>query len=198
MKRWAPGVLLIAVLAGLAWFYFVSKPETPATSRNQELLSNPSNVASPQSTNIPAPPVAFHPVPQNATGELQPGPVTPPPPTATLSSPVIQQMAAPNPEDPRPVTLLENVHNAILQYGSMFGGNPVGTNPEITRALNGGNPKQVNFIKPDAGMHINSNGELVDSWGTPFFFHQLSGTEMEIRSAGPDRKMWTSDDLVIK
>jgi len=80
----------------------------------------------------------------------------------------------------------------------MFGGNPVGNNSEITKALNGANPKQANFIKPEAGMHINGNGELVDSWGTPFFFHQLSATEMEIRSAGPDRTMWTSDDLVIK
>lgn len=80
----------------------------------------------------------------------------------------------------------------------MFGGNPVGTNPEITAALNGNNPKGANFIQPDAGMRINAKGELVDPWGTPYFFHQLSGTEMEIHSAGPDRVMWTADDLVVK
>ena len=45
---------------------------------------------------------------------------------------------------------------------------------------------------------INPNGELVDSWGTPFFFHQLSSMDLEIRSAGPDRIMWTTDDLVTK
>ena len=80
----------------------------------------------------------------------------------------------------------------------MFGGNPVGTNPEITAALNGKNPKQVKFLQAEAGMRINGNGELVDPWGTPLFFHQLSGSETEIRSAGPDRKMWTSDDLLLK
>ena len=80
----------------------------------------------------------------------------------------------------------------------MFGGNPVGTNPEITAALNGQNPRQANFINPEAGMRTNGNGELVDAWGIPYFFHQLSGTEMEIRSAGPDRKMWTSDDQVTR
>ena len=80
----------------------------------------------------------------------------------------------------------------------MFGSNPVGTNPEITRTLSGENPRQVKFLKPESGLRVNSNGELVDPWGTAFFFHQLSGTEMEIRSAGPDRKMWTSDDLVTK
>jgi len=48
------------------------------------------------------------------------------------------------------------------------------------------------------GLRINAKGELVDYWGTPFFFHQLSGTQMEIHSAGPDRQMWTGDDIVIK
>ena len=47
-------------------------------------------------------------------------------------------------------------------------------------------------------MRVNARGELVDNWGTPFFFHSLSRTEMEIRSAGPDHKMWTGDDLVMK
>ncbi len=47
-------------------------------------------------------------------------------------------------------------------------------------------------------MRINEKGELVDAWNTPFFFHQISGTEMEIHSAGPDKIMWTQDDLVIK
>ena len=86
----------------------------------------------------------------------------------------------------------------IRQYGSMFDGNPVGTNLEITRALDGENPKETRFLRPEAGMRTNNIGELIDSWGTPYFFHQLSGHEMEIRSAGPDRIMWTSDDLVTR
>jgi len=97
-----------------------------------------------------------------------------------------------------PATLLNNMRITINQYGSMFGGNPVGTNPEITKALNGDNPRQVKFIKEEQGLRINARGELVDYWGTPFFFHQISGTDMEIRSAGPDRVMWTADDLVVR
>ncbi len=103
---------------------------------------------------------------------------------------------APPPMDPE--TVVGNMRIAIINYGSMFKGNPVGTNPEITAALNGGNPKEVKFIKEDSGLRINGRGELVDYWGTPFFFHQISGTEMEIRSAGPDGKMWTADDVVMK
>ena len=93
---------------------------------------------------------------------------------------------------------MQNVRHVITQFGAMFGGNPVGTNPEITSQLNGNNPKQINFIQPEAGMRINEQGELVDAWGTPLFFHQLSGTDLEVRSAGPDRKLWTPDDMVAK
>jgi len=96
-----------------------------------------------------------------------------------------------------PKIVLENLRRAIHDFGSKFGGNPVGINSEITAQLSGDNPKHINFINPDAGMRINANGELVDPWGTPYFFHQLSGTDMEIHSAGPDRVMWTADDLVI-
>jgi hypothetical protein len=115
----------------------------------------------------------------------------------TANAGAVAPSPAATPEIP-PAIVLENVSRAIRQYGEMFGGNPVGTNPEITAALNGHNPKGINFIKPEAGMRINENGEMVDGWGTPFFFHQLSGTDMEIHSAGPDKIMWTADDLVGK
>ena len=97
-----------------------------------------------------------------------------------------------------PAIVLDRLRHAIRDYGSMFGGNPVGSNSEITSQLNGKNPKQADFIQSEAGMRLNANGELVDPWGTPYFFHQLSGTRMEIRSAGPDRILWTADDLVTE
>ena len=96
-----------------------------------------------------------------------------------------------------PQIVLANMRRTVRQYNQMFGGNPIGTNPEITRALNGDNPRHVRFLQPD-GNHVNEKGELVDPWGTPYFFHQLSASEMEIRSAGPDKVMYTGDDLVTK
>ena len=111
---------------------------------------------------------------------------------------MVEPVIATAPPDISPEIALQNVRHAISQYGAMFGGNPVGTNPEITAELAGNNPKRINFIQPEAGMQINKSGELVDGWGTPLFFHQLSGTDTEVRSAGPDRKMWTPDDLVTR
>jgi hypothetical protein len=97
-----------------------------------------------------------------------------------------------------PAIVLENLRTVFHQYASALGGNPVGNNAEITAALKGENPKQANFLKEEEGQRVNEKGELIDSWGTPYFFHALSGTEMEIHSAGPDGVMWTADDLVIK
>lgn len=97
-----------------------------------------------------------------------------------------------------PAVVLENTRAVFRQYALRFGANPVGSNAEITQALGGGNARQVNFLQPDDGLRVNTRGELIDNWGTPYFFHQLSGTVMEIHSAGPDRKLWTADDLVIK
>ena len=75
-------------------------------------------------------------------------------------------------------------------------GNPVGDNAEITAALTGKNKLGLALLPPNHPA-INRAGELCDRWGVPFFFHAESATNMEIRSAGPDRKMWTDDDVVL-
>lgn len=75
-------------------------------------------------------------------------------------------------------------------------GNPTGTNAEITAALAGNNKVRFAFIPPNHPA-INAHGELCDRWGTPFFFHAESASRMEIRSAGPDKKMWTEDDVAF-
>jgi hypothetical protein len=90
---------------------------------------------------------------------------------------------------------IDNVQVALRDFRATLGGNPVGTNAEITAALLGDNPRQLRLTLPQ-GSTIDRSGQLTDPWGTPYFFHQLSGTRMEVRSAGPDRRMWTGDDAV--
>jgi hypothetical protein len=84
----------------------------------------------------------------------------------------------------------------IAYRGALRTGNPVGENSEITAALRGRNKLGFAFIPVDCPA-VNAKGELCDRWGTPYFFHQLSGEQMEIRSAGPDRRLWTADDQVL-
>jgi hypothetical protein len=92
---------------------------------------------------------------------------------------------------------LEEVRYMLRDYRAMAGENPVGNNAEIMRAMMGDNRKGARLGPPES-HRLNGKGELVDRWDTPYFFHQLSAQEMEIRSAGPDRMMWTADDRVTK
>ena len=92
---------------------------------------------------------------------------------------------------------LGKVQAMLRDFRTRMGQNPVGSNAEIMKAVMGGNEAKARLGPPE-GQSLNDSGELVDRWGTPYFFHQLSKDVMEIRSAGPDRQMWTSDDLVTK
>ena len=132
-----------------------------------------------------------------------PPPVTeipaPPPPireNPVSHSPAIEIAASLNSPDQLPEDDISNLEMLLGIYRKdQQGGNPVGDNAEVTAALIGGNPKRICYLTGSAAI-INDHGELIDRWGTPYNFHALSGTHMEIRSAGPDRVLWTGDDIL--
>ena len=99
--------------------------------------------------------------------------------------------------DPQGEVELGKVRTMLRDYRTLFRENPVGTNADIMKAVMGENPKQARLGPPE-GQTLSADGELLDQWGTPYFFHQLSGESMEVRSAGPDKTLWTSDDIVTK
>ena len=93
---------------------------------------------------------------------------------------------------------LKIVSHILSQYRSIYKRNPIGVeNFEFTASLTGDNPKKVNFIDPSSPALSESN-ELTDQWGSPIVFHPVSGEIMELRSLGPDRKLWTEDDIELK
>ena len=108
-------------------------------------------------------------------------------------------------------TIIEELHRAnlsaeddlqlldtlLLTYRKAVRDNPTGENYEIVEALTGSNQKGVAVI-PKAHRSISANGELLDRWGSPDHFHSVSSQRMEIRSAGPDGKLWSSDDVTLQ
>lgn len=90
---------------------------------------------------------------------------------------------------------LQIVAEFIDLYRKALGGNPVGQNDDITAALTG-NFGQTGRVFPPNSPAIR-DGKLVDRWGTPYWFHPESGTKMEIRSAGPDKELFTADDVIL-
>jgi hypothetical protein len=71
---------------------------------------------------------------------------------------------------------------------------PLSANEDWADFLRGKNSAHERFL-PDQHIALNSKGQLIDRWGSPLFFHAVGGGRFEIRSAGPDRKLWTDDDI---
>jgi hypothetical protein len=87
--------------------------------------------------------------------------------------------------------------DTLLESFRKFNGgtNPQGgENEEIVAALVGRSGKHL-AVLPANHPFIDPRGRLLDRWGTPFHFHPVAYDTLEIRSAGPDRKLWTADDV---
>jgi hypothetical protein len=98
----------------------------------------------------------------------------------------------------QPIRDLEIVQEFLTLYSRAFKeGMPIGGNADITAALTGkADTSRPGRLFPDAHRSIR-NGQLTDRWGTPFWFHPNSSNQMEIRSGGPDKEMFTLDDVIL-
>ena len=173
LKRPLPFFTALVALAILAWYFWPRSevgPVVPNRPESQALsAASPSTTSNPNSK--PSPPASAE------VSHL----------ADTLNSPSTDIHAD-----------LRVVGDILTTFRTNFphDGNPVGDNAEITATLTGRNQLHLALIPPGHAA-INAQHELCDRWGTPFFFHAESGTRMAIRSAGPDKKMWTADDVVL-
>jgi hypothetical protein len=163
------GAAVLAGAAGALWMFTSNTVPSLPAMRPEPLAQNLPVPIEPIAVAMPAP-------------EIPPD-QPPPKPPVVISPEALREM--------------NDVQFMLRDFRTRLGGNPEGTNAEIMQAVMGGN--RVNArLGPPEGQKVNEEGELLDRWGAPYFFHQLSLNEMEIRSAGPDRAMWTSDDIVVK
>ena len=185
-------IFVVVVVAGFVlWKSRVPSPEAPPSQPGAQEPASPTARSGAPPANVPpdqaapggAPPTtaAQPPVPGVPAGPA-PGVTAPPPPRPMARDEIVELDSA-----------LENVQLTLRDFRTRMGGNPTGSNAEITRAFMGNNPKGMRLPAPD-GSSVNGEGELCDRWGTPYFLHQVSKDRMEVRSAGPDKVMWTGDD----
>jgi len=198
-----PRSIAIAVAAGLAlvvWIAWLIAHSTRSESEVAEASATPAQMpvvavtaVAPAGKSLPAPSGGVTATPAIAVSATQSKAVS-----TSGTTPAANTAAGAPPKIDRATAMIElqKVRTMIASYHTLMGQNPVGTNAEIMKAIMGGNPRQAT-LGPPPGQTLDAKGELMDPWGTPYFFHQLSGDDMEIHSAGPDRIMWTADDLVI-
>jgi hypothetical protein len=109
-------------------------------------------------------------------------------------SPILKNYAR---ESQPPQQDLTDLSRALGNFALLVKGDqpiPLGANEEIAAALRGKNKTQMRFL-PDDAPCFNAQGQLVDRWQMPLFFHAMDRNRIDIRSAGPDKQMWTADDI---
>jgi len=98
-----------------------------------------------------------------------------------------------------PIEDLRKIHRVVTGYFSVIkepSRFPIGGNADLAAALRGENPNREVFIRPTSGV-FSPEGLLTDRWGSPLIVHPEAWKQLEIRSAGPDRVAYNSDDLII-
>lgn len=141
-------------------------------------------------------------------GDTSKSPPPPPPPTNEIKSglspsershitgghPLAAEL---NARENPPQRDLEILRELLLAFTTTLkAGNlpPLGDNVDITRALTGNNRRKLVVI-PQTHPSLDAQGRLLDRWGTPFHFHARSADSFDLRSAGPDKVLFTADDV---
>ncbi|MEN3942766.1 hypothetical protein WJU23_15810 [Prosthecobacter sp. SYSU 5D2] len=134
---------------------------------------------------------------------------TPPPPDPALqlipARPTLADTTATDPvivelhqemtrEDTSPERELEIIQDLLSQHNRALGPGTFGDNNDVTRALVGDTGDGIWLPRQSPRIR---NGELLDRWGTPYWFHANGENSIEIRSAGPDKNLFTSDDVIL-
>lgn len=169
-------ILIVFLLAAI--FVKLSIRVDPKFEPVVEILS-PGAAAAPQAELLAADSELERPQPD----PRRRNPELPPSPLDQLNSP---ETAPEN--DVRLLALL------FADYSSVFKRVPLGMHEEIVAAFRGDNPRAINYI-PEGHPAVNADNKIVDRWDTPFFFHIISRNAVEIISAGPDRELFTGDDI---
>ena len=178
MKR--PGKILIALLLlGSVVWVFVStrsiKPETLRPARRAEISATNATASTVASNNVLTP---FSRV------------TTPP----LLGETILRDYANPHTPPENDLTALAHLMDNFSLLVKSTADRPLSANEDWVAAFRGLNPAHERFL-PEHHVALDAPGRLVDRWGTPVFFHALGGHRFELRSAGPDKKFWTDDDL---
>ncbi len=127
----------------------------------------------------------------------QPSENAPDAPRSTLptpGSPHARELNAPGGTAQRDVEVLRGMVGQLLLVVKEPNRPPLGINEDFARALTGANKANLIVIPP--GHPAVAGGKIVDRWGSPYFFHPRAASAIDIRSAGPDRKLFTEDDIV--
>lgn len=94
------------------------------------------------------------------------------------------------------ISALADLTRAYLEKPAGSDRDSLGFNEDLSRALT--DREVLGEAAIPAGHPVLRDGQLIDRWGTPWHVHPLASDLIELRSAGPDRRLFTDDDLVAQ
>ena len=167
----------LAILLAAVWCYIAthSKRAAPGPAAATQIAQAPAPA-------LASPPLAASPTPADDADAMAGSPLA-----AELNTPGGDGL-----HDVQPLHALIRQYLRILHHRQ---GPPIGDDTDLAHVLTGHNPMRLIFVPP-GNPALSADGHLRDRWGTPYFIHALGYGTYEVRSAGPDRKLFTTDDLV--
>ncbi len=111
-----------------------------------------------------------------------------------LGETILRDYANTNLPPENDLTLMSHLMANSLLLLKSAGNRPLSANEDWADLFRGRNAAHEEFL-PVKHIALNAEGKLIDRWATPLFFHALGGGRYEIRCAGPDKILWTNDDL---
>jgi hypothetical protein len=173
-------LLALAALIFVCWFLVSTRSTTPKAVREKRLAA----AVQTNSKITLAPPNAQ--VVPPATSTLKPD--------ALLGETILRDYASPRTTPENDLTSLAHLMNNFSLLVKSSADRPMSANEDWAAAFRGLNPAHERFL-PDTHVALAAQGRLIDRWGTPLFFHALGNHRFDLRSAGPDKKLWTDDDI---
>lgn len=150
------------------------------------LLRPPASPPSPPAAFAPGPAPAFAPGPPPAL--LPPRPATPEQPSLAR-----ERLLAADGSPAEDLLALADLIDAYVHSGLGDTRRSLGFNEDLVAALTDSAALGEAALPPDHPAL--RAGRLIDRWGTPWQIHPRAADAIDVRSAGPDRRLYTPDDL---
>ncbi len=84
----------------------------------------------------------------------------------------------------------------IESYKAKYQKYPSSIATQLWKELSGKNPSKIVFVSFSVGR-LTTNGEYLDSWGSPITIHFYSTNDYEIFSVGKDKVSGSKDDIIF-
>ncbi len=135
------------------------------------------------------------PVSENEPGGVKPLITPSPPPAPVLADTMLVDYASEASSGKDDLNLMVAFLDSVFLLIKQRDTADYATNEDLVLFLQGNNSHQSPFLNQKSHA-LNDEGQLVDRWESPLIFHPVSQKLLEIRSAGPDQKPYTEDDLL--